>query len=697
MRGKVNGQHLQKLAVVYVRQSTSTQVFEHGESTARQYGLADRAVALGWQRQAVQVIDEDLGRSGASTQGRTGFAQLAQAVAFGRVGAVLALEVSRLARSSMDWQRLLSLCAVAQVLVIDEQTIYDPNDRDDKLLLDLKGTMSEAELHWLGLRLHGARQNKARRGALRLHAPTGYVWSEGGLRLDPDEAVQRAVTAVFERYEVEPSVWAVIRWARQMGLQFPTRKWFADGSSEVRWKPLGLSRLHEVVRNPIYAGAYVYGRRPEKKVLVDGQIRKVCDPGRDPERWQVCLKDAHPGYISWERFVSNQDKLQRNHGLRGGAQVPQREREQALLGAMVLCGRCGRRMSVRHGSARGLRSSYVCSGERDKGQVQCWSVPVEAIDHAVEELFLSTVVPDEVSLSLAVEQQVGKQAQQLGQQWHLRIEQAQYEARRAERRYKAVDPDNRVVARTLERDWEERLRELEQLQRDFERAKLQARVQLSEQDRARIRHLTRDLKKVWRASSTKHADRKAMLALVIEAVAVQPVDVPSRSTLVKVQWKSGAIDELSVPRPDRKLRHKPDAPTMDRFRALVGEGLHDEQVAEQLDREGRKTGRGLPWTPWAVRWTRLHDGVKRVAADRPRIAKSADRLPDGSYSVAAAAQRYGVSKNVVRRWIAAGLVAAEQVTLPKQARSLYLLIDPATDKKLQAVATTRASRTYPNS
>lgn len=694
MRGKVSAEHLQRMAVVYIRQSTSAQVFEHGESTARQYALADRAVALGWERKAVQVIDEDLGRSGASTEGRSGFARLAESVAFGRVGAVLALEVSRLARSSVDWQRLLSLCAVARVLVIDEQTIYDPNNKDDKLLLDLKGTMSEAELHWLGLRLTGARQNKARRGELRLALPTGYVWAERGLQLDPDEAVQRAIRQVFDRYQVEPSAWAVVRWARQMGLQFPTRRWYSDGSSEVLWKPLGVSRLHEMLRNPIYAGVYAYGRRPQKTVLVAGQIRKVRDPGRDPDRWQVCLKDAHPGYISWEKFVSHQDKLQANHGRFGGSEVQPQEREQTLLGGMVLCGRCGRRMIGKYGSVRGLRSYYVCAGDRDKGQSLCWTAPAEPIDRAVEALFLRTVVPDEVSLSLAVEKRVDKQAEQLAQQWRLRIEQAGYEARRAERRYKAVDPDNRVVARTLERDWEERLRELEQLERDFEQAKTRARVQLSEQDRARIRHLATDLKKIWKAPSTQHADRKAMLALVIEAVALHPVDVPSRCTQVKVQWKSGAVDELSVPRPDRRERHKPSAEAMVRFRALVAQGLHDEQVAEQLNREGHKTGWGMAWNLWAVRWTRHHDGVERVAPDLPRLKRSADRLPDGSYSVAAAAERYGVSKNIVRRWIRAGLVAARRVEQPKQARTLYLSINAVTDNKLRAIAS-RTTRTYP--
>jgi DNA invertase Pin-like site-specific DNA recombinase len=453
MRAKVGPAHLQRQAFVYVRQSTTTQVFEHKESTKRQYALADRAVALGWPREAVEIIDEDQGMSGASTEGRSGFARLVDAVAHGQAGAVLAVEVSRLARSSVDWQRLMSLCAVAQVPVIDEQTIYDPADKDDKLLLDLKGTMSEAELHWLGLRMNGARQSKARRGELRFLVPTGYEWREGRLALDPDEAVQRAIRVLFDRFTVEPSAWAVVRWARRTGYLMPTRRWFSDGSSQLEWKLLGRSRLYEILRNPIYAGVYVYGRRPSRKQLVNGEIRVVREPGRDPAKWPVRIDGSHPAYLSWEAFMRNQEKLRQNHTARGGAsQGPPREGE-GLLSGLLVCGRCGHRMITGYGSSRKRRWYYQCPGRsRDKGENICWSAAGPILDEAVEKLFLETMVPSELDLSLAVDREVDKQAQSLEQQWRSRLEQAAYEARRAERRYKAVDPENRVVARTLERE-----------------------------------------------------------------------------------------------------------------------------------------------------------------------------------------------------------------------------------------------------
>ena len=312
MNGQIEASQLTRRAFVYVRQSSMAQVLHHHESTMMQYDLRQRAIALGWAPEAIEVIDEDQARSGTTTDGRSGFARLAGAVAHGEAGGVFAIDVSRMARASEDWRRLLVLCGVAGVVVVDAQRIYDPTDQDDKLLLDLKGTMSEVEIPWLRLRLQGARQHKARRGALRMPAPTGYLWGERGFELDPDEAVQRAVGMVFQRYDIEPSAWAVVRWARHTGFTCPTRRPSADGDGGVAWNPLRVSRLHEMLKNPVYAGVYAYGRRRERKVLVDGQIRRVRPDTRDPERWVVKIEGAHPGYITWERYVQNQEKLRQN-------------------------------------------------------------------------------------------------------------------------------------------------------------------------------------------------------------------------------------------------------------------------------------------------------------------------------------------------------------------------------------------------
>jgi len=687
MKGQVETSQLTRRAFVYVRQSTMAQVIHHQESTMMQYDLKQRAVALGWAPEAIEVVDEDQARTATTTDGRSGFARLADAVAHGDAGGVFAIDVSRMARSSEDWRRLLVLCGVAGVAVVDEQRIYDPNDQDDKLLLELKGTMSEAEIHWLRLRLQGARQHKARRGALKMPAPTGYHWGEQGFEMDPDEAVQRTVRVVFQRYDVEPSAWAVLRWAHRTGLKCPTRRTSAEGDSWVEWKPLPLSRLHEMLKNPVYAGVYTYGRRREKKILVDGQIRRVRPDTRDPNQWLVKIENAHSGYISWERYVQNQEKLRQNMVRMGNPSRGAPREGPALLCGLLICGRCGRRLGPGYGRGARVRFwSYICRGDRDKGQRVCWTVSGARIDKAVENLFLETMVPSELELSLAVDQEVTGQAEELAKQWRARREQVTYEARRAERRYKAVDPDNRVVARTLEREWEIKLRELEEVERQYAEARRRKHVDLSEEDRVRVRELAQDLPTVWRSPVTPPADRKAMMRLVIEAISLTPIDVPRRSTLIKVAWQSGAVTEIEVPRLHRRDLLRTPVAAIERLRALATAGRHDEEIAKVLNAEGMRTGHGLPWNTTAVRWTRKRERISRVAPDRPRRELLPDRYPDGRYSVAGAAKRFGVKLDLVRAWVKRGLVRAERNDFQQHRRVWWLDIPEDTAARLERLA-----------
>jgi DNA invertase Pin-like site-specific DNA recombinase len=658
MSGKISTSHLDRRAIVYVRQSTTAQVIHNGESTARQYALADRARALGWPEQSVEVIDEDLGRSGASTEGRTGVARLAASLARGDVGGLFALEVSRVARSSQDWHQILRLCVVADVVVIDECSVYDPGNKDDKLLLDLKGTMSEAELTWLSLRMAGARRNKARRGEFRVPTATGYIWDSDGLMLDPDESVQQAIRSVFARFEVEPTAWAVVRWAHETGLTFPIR----GPRGDLSWKPLGYSRLYNVLRNPVYAGAYTYGRQTSRERLVDGEIRRVRAGGRDPKDWLVCIKDAHPGYISWEAYVKNGQKLKENGTrLRLATQGAAREGD-ALLTGLLVCGRCGQRMHPLYGSENraAKRWYYQCSGERLRGAPRsCWIVAGKSLDAEVEDVFLARMVPGELELCLAVEHEVAQQASALAAQWKLRIEKTEYEARVAERRYLAVDPDNRVVARTLERQWELKLREVEELHGQYDAARRERRVDLTDEDRAQIRGLAQDLPAVWRSSTTTMADRKAMLRLVIDAVELTPIDVP-RQTRVRVQWKSGAVSERFVHRLARGELKRTPASTVERIAELAAAGLRDEAIVVELDREGVRSGTGRTWTISAVKNVRKTHGIKQSAPHLPRHRPLPDRHCDGRFTVAGAARRFAVSDTVVRGWISRGLITASR-------------------------------------
>jgi len=690
MTGKIQPHHLERRAYVYVRQSTAAQVFENTESTTRQYALADRARALGWPEHAVVVVDEDLGRSGASAEGRSGFARLAEAVARGDAGAIVAIEVSRLSRSSHDWQHLLALCAVAQVVVIDEHAVYDPQSCDDKLLLDFKGTMSEAELHWLSLRMAGARRSKARRGELRMSPPTGYVWSERGFQMDPDEAVQKAIRTLFERFAVEPSAGAVVRWAHQSGFRVPSRRDFADHTSEIDWNQLGIARLVHLLQNPIYAGCYAYGRRPQKKILVGSEIRSVRG-SLAPEDWPVRIEGSHPGYITWSEYLGNVKKLRDNLAAHSASAGPPRE-GRALLSGIVLCGRCGRRMRPNYWGSGDERFSYTCFGEQPRGNSTCWSVKGPPVDAAVERLFLEVAVPSEIDLCLAVEREVEGQAESLGEQWRLRLEKAQYEARRAERRYLAVDPDNRVVARTLEHDWELRLREVEEIERHYEAARREHHVQLSEVDKQRIRELARDLPAVWRAPSTRWDERKAMIREVIEAVALHPVDVPRRQTLVRVQWRSGVVTDLHLDRPQGTDARRTSPEAIARIRELAADGLRDELIAEQLNAEQIATGAGARWNVHAVKWVRRRNAIARTAPDRSRTTQLPDQHPDGRYSIRGVMARFHVSSNVAHGWIRRGLVKAVREDFGQLHAVWWLCIDAETEARLEAEACRYRSR-----
>jgi hypothetical protein len=401
----------------------------------------------------------------------------------------------------------------------------------------------------------------------------------------------------------------------------------------------------------------------------------------------VKIEGAHPGYITWERYVQNQEKLRQNRARRGDSSRGAPREGPALLSGLLICGRCGHRMGPAY--ARGTRArfwTYVCHGDRDTGQKGCWTVAGARIDAAVEKLFLETMVPSELELSLAVDQEVAGQAEELAKQWWARREQAAYEARRAEKRYKTVDPDNRVVARTLEREWEIKLRELEEVERQYAEARRTRRVDLSAEDRARVRELARDLPGVWRSPVTPPADRKAMMRLVIEAISLSPIEVPRRATRVKVAWQTGTVTEIEVPRPHRRQLFRTPPAAVERLRALAAAGRHDEEIAEILNAEGMRTGRGLAWNTWAVRWTRKKERICRVAPDRPRRELLPDRFPDGRYSVAGAAKRFGVKLDLVRAWIKRGLVKGERHDFHGHRRVWWLEIPEDTAARLERLA-----------
>ncbi|HKY40340.1 MAG TPA: recombinase family protein [Polyangiaceae bacterium] len=593
MKDKITASHLERRATVYLRQSTLKQVLEHRESTARQYDLRERAVTLGWSAQQVDVIDDDLGQSGSSTLARDGFQRLAQDVAHGRVGAIFALEVSRLARSSADWHQLLDLCGLADVVIVDEHTVYTPRDYNDRLLLGLKGTMSEAELYWMRLRLHGGQISKARRGEYAFLPPAGYEWdaATSRFRLDPDEHVQRAVRLVFERFRLDGSAYAVARYLVRHGVELPARS--AVGGV-LAWGPARQTLVISMLHNPIYAGAYAWGRVERRVGLVGGQKRQR--QRRLPQdEWKVCLRDRHPGYISWDEFMANKNKLLQNRTRPEAHQRGAAREGSALLQGLLLCGRCGHRMHVEYcGNSR--RAIYQCRSIMNAAQ--CYVVPAKVVDEAVTRLFLQTVKPPEIELGLAVVREAERQAGDIDRQWKLRLERAQYEARLCERRYKAVDPDNRIVARALEREWNEKLEVVGQLEQQRNEVRRREKIELTAADRARILELSKELSVVWQAPTTTHAERKNLLRMLVREVTASRVDVPRPMTRVQVLWQTGAVSDFTVERKNKFTARTTSSNAV----ALIEksfESKNDAWIAAELNRRGSRTGAGRPGHPSA--------------------------------------------------------------------------------------------------
>lgn len=651
MNDKIKRTHLERRATVYLRQSTMKQVYEHRESTARQYDLRERAIALGWSAPQVDVIDDDLGQSGTSTDARNGFQRLAEDVAHGRVGAIFSLEVSRLARSSADWHQLLDLCGLADVVIVDEHAVYTPIDYNDRLLLGLKGTMSEAELYWMRLRLHGGQISKARRGEYAFLPPAGYEWdaTASRFRFDPDENVQRAVSLVFERFRLDGSAYAVARYFIRHGLELAARS--AVGRVLV-WGPARQSLIVSMLHNPIYAGAYAWGRVERRVRLVDGQKREH-QRKLPQDEWKVCLRDRHPGYITWDEFMANKDKLHQNRtrpeaNHRGAARDG-----SALLQGLLLCGRCGHRMHVEYCGDSG-RAIYQCRSIMNADQ--CYVVPAKAMDEAVARLFLETVKPPEIELGLAVVREAERQASDIDRQWKLRIERAQYEARLCERRYKAVDPDNRVVARTLEREWNDKLQVVEQLERQRDEVRQREKIELTAGDRTRILELSKNLSVVWHASTTTNAERKNLLRMLVREVTASRVDVPRAMTRVQVLWQTGAVSDFTV---ERKTRFDSRA-TPTRAVTFIEQSFAnktDEWIAAELNRRNLRTGAGLSWTLEGVRRVRYQHQWFR----HPRKLRELTTPNDaGLYTTHALAARLGVTTHTVLAWVRNGILTPSE-------------------------------------
>jgi DNA invertase Pin-like site-specific DNA recombinase len=692
MSDKIQPCHLERRAIVYPRQSDPRQMRDHPESTARQLALKQRAIELGWPAERVEVIAEDLGQSATSTERRSGFKRLAEEVVQGRIGAIFALEVSRLARCSADWYRLLDLCGVADVVLIDEQSVYTPRTYDDRLLLGLKGVMSEAELGVMRLRLHEAKLSKARRGELHVNVAAGYVWDQArrNLRFDPDEHVQRTVRLIFERFRLDGSGFAVVRYFVQHGLLMLGHD---PATQQQRWVAPRYSIVNHMLHNPVYAGAYVYGRREMRAVLVDGQVRHVLR-WRAQDAWPVCLHDHHPAYISWEEFMANQRKLRNNVSSWLPDHSGATRKGHALLQGLVLCGKCGRKMNVYY-AGQFARVRYACRtpGKYGSEHPFCWLVAGGRIDEAVAKLFLDTVQVPEIELGLAVVREAERQAVEVDRQWKLRLERARYDARLAERRYKAVDPDQRVVARTLEKEWNDTLQELDAVERAHQEARQHDKLELSESDRTRILALAKDLRQVWNAPPTTHADRKNLLRMLVQQVTLTPIDVPRRLTRIQVLWCTGAVTDFTIPRPRWTTAHTTTEGALEMIRTLVARDQTSAEIAEALNRHGLTNNRGEPWRENSVRCVRERHGIRHVGPSRAQMPVP-NRRPDGLYSMRGVAARLDVTEGTIDYWLRRGWLRPIDGSGRGQAR--WFRLDPATVSRLKARKHRRRAKSRPS-
>jgi len=650
---KITAQHLQKPAYVYLRQSTMGQVRHHRESTERQYALREKALALGWDPSTIRVLDGDLGCSGAQSAGREDFKTLVAEVSLDHVGAVFSLEASRLARSNLDWHRLLELCALTQTLVIDEDGCYDPGEFNDGLLLGLKGTMAQAELHFLRARLQGGKLNKAQKGELRFPLPVGLCHDEQGqIVLDPDEEVRGAVQSVFRLFRQSGSAYGVVQWFAGHDLRFPKRAYGGVWNGQLIWGRLTLERVLGLVKNPSYAGVYVYGRFQYRRELTpDGEIRSRMHTVPQDE-WRVCLKNHHEGYITWDEYLANQERLAKNC-TRSEATIlsgPARE-GLALLQGLLLCGTCGRRITMRYQGNGGIYPTYECNWRRREGLAtcSCLSIRCNLLDAAISEQLLAALKPAELELASEALNQLEARDQALSRQWQMRLERADYEAQLAERRYQEVDPSNRLVAATLEQRWNQALGHLEALKQQARESQRQkARVATPEQ-KAQLLALAQDLPRLWHAPTTTPKDRKRMLRLLIKDITVEKL-ADTRQVVLHIRWQGGACTDITVNRlPPVADQVRYPTELVERIRALA-ETLPDKQIAHHLDQEGRVSPRGKPFTASMIKWVRC-----RYRISLPQLMR-----PD-EMTVSQTMEKLGVSRHVVYYWIERGVVKARRL------------------------------------
>jgi DNA invertase Pin-like site-specific DNA recombinase len=626
-----------------------------------QYRLVERASLLGWPRERVHVIDADLGKSGTSSRDRHGFQTLIAEVGLGKAGLVMSLDASRLARNNRDWHQLLELCSLFGVLIADGERLYDPGAYHDRLLLGLSGIMSEAELHQIKIRLHQGERQKATRGELRLPLPAGLIQNrDGSVTFHPDEEVQERLRLVFAKFRELRSAKAVMRYLRRGNLLLPVRPLRGPAPHDVVWRAADSARVVHILKNPAYAGAYVYGRRRQDPLRRQPGSDRIGTVAVAPEDWSICLKDWHPAYVDWDEFMANQRQLADNVGRYDAGRPGVPRKGSALLQGIVSCGRCARRMCLRYSGPHGTYPVYVCTADHDsEGRPRCQEVRALTVDAEVERLILAALTPDRIALAIAALGEIEEESRAMERQWSLKRERARYDAERARRQYDAVEPENRLVARSLERVWEERLRRAEQIEQEYDALRRDQVVSIDDDDRQEILALGEDLPRLWRAATTRSADRKQIVRLVIKEVTL---DQTQRLGYVwiKIIWQTGAVSEHWLQRNVQSYTQHAD---QDRLRQRIAElnGLQkiDSEIAEILNKEAFRTAHGQPFSGKMIHLLRGRWRIPTVKING--TSENPPQWSDGSYSVQGAATIIGITPQTIFDWLRKGWLTGKQL------------------------------------
>ena len=673
MTEKIRPEHLQRAAYVYIRQSTVQQVRFHLEGQKRQYALRDRAHEFGFTQ--VVVIDEDLGRSGSGLQERPGFGRLLAAVCQGAAGAVVALEASRLARNNRDWHHLVDLCALTDTLLIDDDGIYNPKLLNDRLLLGLKGTMSEFELGLLRQRARQAFMQKAKRGCAMWEVPVGFVRTEDGqIEKSPDRQVQQAIEAVFSKFNQLGSARQTVIWFREERILLPQAKPGSEGR-QVEWLLATISRVHQILRNPCYAGAFAYGRTGTKTSIIEGRAqRSLSRLPKSMEQWEVLIREHHSGYICWEQYLKNRQVMAKNLAQRKGEAGGAAKKGPALLSGLMRCGCCGRRLQVVYSGSGGQVGRYVCTSDRvQRGSSACLSVGSLRTDGAVVAEVLAAIEPVGIEATLRVSEQARLEDHEKHRAVELALEKARYEAQRARRQYDAVEPENRLVAAELEARWNQALAKVSELEGRVKALQVETAQTITAEQKQRLSELGKDLKRLWEDPSAPVELKKRIIRTVIEEIVVTHHEEPAEHRL-QIHWAGGVHTELRVPRNPPGMHGRMAGRSVIELVRELAKVCDDKTIAAVLNRLGYTTGQGNSWRLSRVTSFRHTHGIELCGAT------------SGSLTLQAAAERLQVSDTVMERLIRSGVLPARQVV--KYAPWVILEKDlelPAVQAAVQAV------------